>query len=72
MNGKSSGLGGSYACALFAALMLGIAGTFFTSVSFNDAASAAYAVVLLVPSAIILFVITDEPPRNKRRRGRLR
>jgi hypothetical protein len=59
-------------CVLFTAVVLGAGGAFFTYASFDDPVSAVHAVVLLMPSVLLLIALPDKPPRNKRRRGRVR
>jgi hypothetical protein len=70
---ENSGLGKFIrSCVLFTAVMLGAGGAFFTYASFDDPVSAIHAVVLLLPSALLLVALPDKSPGNKRRRGGVR
>jgi len=52
-----------YATAV--AVLLGCGGAFFTYASFDDPASAAMAVLMLAPSALLLLVLPDKPRGEK-------
>jgi hypothetical protein len=53
------------ACAVFMAVMLAASGAFFTYASFDDPSAAAYALMTLAPSAILLWALPDKLPKNK-------
>jgi hypothetical protein len=47
------------------AVLLGCGGAFFTYASFDDPASAAMAVLMLAPSALLLLVLPDKRRKEK-------
>jgi hypothetical protein len=55
---ENSGLGRFIRiCVLFTAIVLGAGGAFFTYANFDDPVSAVHAVVLLVPSGLLLLAL---------------
>jgi hypothetical protein len=53
-----------HACMAIAAILLGCAGAYFAYASFDDPASAVYAVLLLMPCAFFVVALPDRRPRN--------